>query len=261
MATMAAKAAAREIVRVAHRTRARGAAGSARRATHHAGTCVPWRLASPRRGERDLPAACRCASGDAPSAPAAEAPSAPAPAADDPAALLPKLDLRCGVILSAAAHPDADSLYVESVDVGEEEPRTIVSGLRDYVALEDMAGARCVVVANLKPRNMRGVKSFGMLLCASDKEGGKVELLAAPEGAPAGERLAFASAFTTDQPAPDGANKIQKKKTWEKVQAGLRTSPEGMATWQAAEGDGGPLPLLSSAGPVAAPSLTDCPIS
>jgi aminoacyl tRNA synthase complex-interacting multifunctional protein 1 len=51
-----------------------------------------------------------------------------------------------GLISSVAKHPDADSLYVEQVDVGEAEPRTIVSGLVNYMTLEQMQGARIVVV-------------------------------------------------------------------------------------------------------------------
>lgn len=53
-------------------------------------------------------------------------------------ALLQCLDLRVGRIVGCAQHPDADSLYVEQIDVGEAEPRTIVSGLVKYVPLEQM---------------------------------------------------------------------------------------------------------------------------
>jgi tRNA-binding EMAP/Myf-like protein len=60
-------------------------------------------------------------------------------------------------------------LYVEQVDVGEAEPRTIVSGLVNFVPLEDMQQRKVVVLCNLKPRNMVGVKSHGMLLCASNE--------------------------------------------------------------------------------------------
>lgn len=65
-------------------------------------------------------------------------------------------------------HPDADSLYVEKIDLGEESgPRTIVSGLVNYVPIEEMKDRMVVVLANLKPANLRGVSSHGMLLCAS----------------------------------------------------------------------------------------------
>ena len=64
-------------------------------------------------------------------------------------------------------HPDADSLYVEKIDVGEAEPRTVVSGLVQFVPQEDLQDRLVVVLCNLKPQKMRGVESQGMLLCAS----------------------------------------------------------------------------------------------
>lgn len=56
-----------------------------------------------------------------------------------------------------------------------------------------MQGRSVVVLANLKARNMRGVKSNGMLLCASDAAHENVELLSPPEGALPGERIWFGS--------------------------------------------------------------------
>ena len=80
-------------------------------------------------------------------------------------------------------------MYVEQVDVGEDSPRTIVSGLVKYVPLEAMQQRLVVVLANLKPRNMRGTKSSGMLLAASNEEHTMVEPLLPPAGATVGERL------------------------------------------------------------------------
>jgi methionine--tRNA ligase beta chain len=94
-----------------------------------------------------------------------------------------ELDLRVGKIVSCEPHPDADSLYVESIEVGEPEPRTIVSGLVKYVPQADMVDRAVVVIANLKARNMRGVKSHGMVLCASDEAHENVEPLSPPAGA------------------------------------------------------------------------------
>lgn len=65
-------------------------------------------------------------------------------------------------------HPDADSLYIEKIDLGEESgPRTIVSGLVNFVPIEEMKDRMVVVLANLKAANLRGVSSHGMVLCAS----------------------------------------------------------------------------------------------
>ena len=91
-------------------------------------------------------------------------------------------------------HPEADSLYVESIDVGEPEPRTVCSGLVKYMTEDQIRGATVIVVCNLKPVTMRGVKSFAMLLCASSKdgkEGGGIEFVLPPQGSAAGERVFF----------------------------------------------------------------------
>ncbi|MQM03610.1 hypothetical protein Taro_036390, partial [Colocasia esculenta] len=182
----------------------------------------------------------------APHAPSQE--SAAAPVADEDAAAAPPLadpasvpsdpvreaaallDIRVGRVLRAWRHPEADSLYVEEVDVGEAEPRTICSGLVAYVPLEALEGARVVVLANLKPRNMRGVKSNGMLLAASDAVHETVELLAAPEGAVPGERVWFsAEGHKEEQPEPATPNQVQKKKVWEFVQPHLKTDENFVA--------------------------------
>ncbi|MBN1390631.1 MAG: methionine--tRNA ligase [Candidatus Thermoplasmatota archaeon] len=81
-----------------------------------------------------------------------------------------KLDLRVGTVLSVEEHPNADKLYVLKVDMGEDEPRTLVAGLKRFYTKEEMQGKRIIVVANLKPAKMRGVTSNGMLLAAENEE-------------------------------------------------------------------------------------------
>lgn len=78
-----------------------------------------------------------------------------------------RLDIRVGKIVEVSKHPDADSLYVEKIDLGEAVPRTIVSGLAKYVSIEQMKDRSVAVLCNLKPAKMRGVESQGMVLCAS----------------------------------------------------------------------------------------------
>ncbi|KAK4436649.1 Tyrosine--tRNA ligase, cytoplasmic [Sesamum alatum] len=140
------------------------------------------------------------------------------------------LDIRVGRILKAWRHEEADSLYVEEVDVGEPEPRTICSGLVKYIPLHLIQDRNVIVLANLKPRNMRGVKSFGMLMAASDATHENVELLVPPEGAVPGERVWFGSVDEKEN-LPDVAspNQVQKKKIWELVQPRLKTDDSGVA--------------------------------
>lgn len=79
-----------------------------------------------------------------------------------------RLDIRVGKIVDVKKHPDADSLYVEKIDLGENNgPRTIVSGLVNYVPIEEMQDRMVLVLANLKAANLRGIPSHGMVLCAS----------------------------------------------------------------------------------------------
>ena len=159
------------------------------------------------------------------------------------------MSLVVGRVLSVRKHPDAEKLYIEEVDCAEEEgPRTICSGLVPYLSESDIEGANVVVVANLKPRNMAGVKSAGMLLCANDGGEGDartVQLLTAPEGAVPGERLTWGDFANA---APHGANKVAKKKLWEKTQPDLVVNDKNEATWRG-------IPLTSSAGPVTCASL------
>ena len=99
-----------------------------------------------------------------------------------------KVVLKVGKILNCKKVEKADKLLCSTVDLGEEKPRTIVSGIAKYYSPEEMKGKSVVVVANLRPVKLRGILSQGMLLCASDKQGG-LKLLA-PEGdMPAGSEI------------------------------------------------------------------------
>jgi len=81
------------------------------------------------------------------------------------------VDMRVARVTSVEAHPDADRLWVVSLDDGSETGRTICAGLRDVYAAEDLLGLHVVVVANLAPRKLRGIMSEGMMLAADDGEG------------------------------------------------------------------------------------------
>lgn len=165
------------------------------------------------------------------------------------------LDIRVGRILRAWRHEEADSLYVEEVDVGEAEPRIICSGLVKYVPLGHLQERSVIVLANLKPRNMRGVKSNGMLMAASDASHENVKLLEPPEGSVPGERIWFGSADEKDN-LPDVAtpNQVAKKKIWELVQPHLKTDGACVAAL-------GTHCMRASRGVVVSPSLKDANIS
>ncbi len=79
------------------------------------------------------------------------------------------LDLKVGRILDIVEHPEADKLYIISVDLGNHK-RQLVAGLRAQYTKEELRGKQIVVVTNLKPAKLRGVESFGMLLAGDDGE-------------------------------------------------------------------------------------------
>lgn len=99
-----------------------------------------------------------------------------------------RLNLRIGKIVKVWEHPESDKLYCEEVDLGEEKPRTIASGLRKFLTLDEMRDQMVVVLANLKPRKMQGFESQGMVMCGTSDDG-KVELMQPPQGAQVGERV------------------------------------------------------------------------
>jgi methionyl-tRNA synthetase len=78
-----------------------------------------------------------------------------------------KVELKTARVMSAEPHPDADKLLVLTVQVGDEQ-RTICAGIRQWWQPEQLVGKDIVIVANLKPRKLRGVMSQGMLLAVQD---------------------------------------------------------------------------------------------
>jgi aminoacyl tRNA synthase complex-interacting multifunctional protein 1 len=161
--------------------------------------------------------------------------AAPVPVKEKP--LSPSMiDLRVGHILKAIQHPNADSLYVSTIAVGDpagtdntseyegQVVRTVCSGLNGLVPLEEMQGRKIVAVCNLKPVTMRGVKSCAMVLAASPKEEGDghkgpVELVNPPAASQAGERVFFEGW----EGEPEGVLN-PKKKIWETLQPGFETT-------------------------------------
>lgn len=131
------------------------------------------------------------------------------------------IDLRVGFIEKAIKHPDADSLYVSTIQMGDEEgPRTVCSGLVKHFELEEMQKRYVIVVANLKPVSMRGIKSSAMVLCAANPEG-KVEFVNPPAGSQPGDKIFFEGFDGTPEKVLN-----PKKKIWETVQPHFTTTDD-----------------------------------
>ncbi|GIX07087.1 MAG: hypothetical protein KatS3mg115_1490 [Candidatus Poribacteria bacterium] len=97
-----------------------------------------------------------------------------------------RVDLRVAEVVAAERIPNADRLLKLTVRVGEEE-RTIVAGIAQHYAPEQMVGKRIIIVANLKPRKVFGVESQGMLLAA--QEGERLALVELPEPIASGAKV------------------------------------------------------------------------
>jgi methionyl-tRNA synthetase len=100
-----------------------------------------------------------------------------------------KIELRAGEVLTAERIPKADKLLLLTVDIGETKPRQILAGIAQYYEPEQMIGRKIAVVANLKPRKLRGYESQGMLLAASVGDDGRPVIATFTEDVPNGARL------------------------------------------------------------------------
>ena len=88
----------------------------------------------------------------------------------DPFAAWAKVEIKVGKIIHIEPHPEADRLYVEKIDLGEDQPRTLVSGLKAYYSAEELLGRKVLVASNLKPALLRGVWSQGMVLAVEKRK-------------------------------------------------------------------------------------------
>lgn len=178
--------------------------------------------------------------------------AAAGPAGADPMATyegppVTALDIRVGRITKVWEHEEADKLYCEEIDVGEDEPRLVASGLRPFMSAEDMEGRLVLVLCNLKARKLVGFPSHGMVLCASNADHTDVKLVSPPVEAKVGERVTVPDVdFEGEEGAPYAENKIGKKKIFEKLAPFLVTSKYGVPEFLGR-------PLMTTAGVCTSP--------
>jgi methionyl-tRNA synthetase len=124
-----------------------------------------------------------------------------------------RVELKVAKILKAEQHPEADKLYIETLDDGESQERIIVSGLVPHYTAEQLTGKHIILVHNLKAAKLRGVKSHGMLLAASKKteDSEIVEVIEAPWASPGTSVsvLGVDPILTTEISAPGSQGKDQ----------------------------------------------------
>jgi aminoacyl tRNA synthase complex-interacting multifunctional protein 1 len=174
--------------------------------------------------------------------------SASAPTVND-------LDIRVGLIINAQPHSSADKLYCEEIDVGEDTPRPIASGLVPYYRQEELKNRRVLVLCNLKPRSLVGFKSNGMVLCASttDSDGHhRVEFIDPPLDAPIGSRIIGESLEVTE---PMSVKQCDKLKIFQLIAPDLIVNEQGEVVWQGKR-------LITQQGQCCtAPTLRNCPVA
>ena len=99
-----------------------------------------------------------------------------------------KLDIALGTIVSVEEIEGADKLLKLMVDVGEEKPRQILSGIKEYFEdIQSLVGIQCPFLLNLQPRIIRGLESQGMILASGTDD--LFTLLVSQTTLPAGTRV------------------------------------------------------------------------
>ena len=103
-------------------------------------------------------------------------------------------------------HEESDKLYCEEIDVGEDDPHNITSGLWPFMDAEDMEGRMVLVLCNLKARKLSGFPSHGMVSCASNEDHTEVKIVSVPVEAKIGERVTI--------PVFNFEGEEQEERTW-----------------------------------------------
>lgn len=137
------------------------------------------------------------------------------------------LDIRVGLITKVWKHPGADALYVEEIDIGEANPRQIVSGLAKFLTEEQMLNRKVLVLTNVKAGKVRDVISSGLVLCASNSDHTQCEPVVPPSEAKIGEKVTVAGFEGASEEVLN-----PKKKQFEKIQPDLATDASGVACYQ-----------------------------
>lgn len=167
-----------------------------------------------------------------------------------------KMDLRVGYITKVWNHEKADTLYCEEIDVGEEAPRPVASGLRQHYTIQEMMGRKVIVVCNLKEITLQGFASCGMVLAAkTEGDDAKMILLDPPAGSAVGDRVSIEGLLEGDMGGGKPSTNVKiAKKAWEAVKPGLKTDSAGVACWN-------DKPMLVGKEPITAVTAVNAPIS
>jgi len=165
-----------------------------------------------------------------------------------------RVELLVGKIIEIKDHPGGDKMYVEMIDIGRDKPRQIISGIREHFDKKDLLNTKLIVVTNLKPRPMKGVTSYGMILAASNDDHSYLEIVRPPDDSIVGERITLEN-MDVNEYKPDNEIKPNKKNSpWAKIKNLLKTNDNMEACF-----DGNR--FMTSKGPLTVKSLKNAQLS
>lgn len=141
-----------------------------------------------------------------------------------------RLAFKVGEITKIWEMEGKDSIYCEEIDVGEEKPRTVMSGLRGFFSKEDLLHRKVIVITNLKSRRVGSFESQGMVICAENADKSVVELVEPPADAKVGEMISF-EGLPAVNPDTD-VNPNRKTSPWGKCADSLVVNEEGVACFK-----------------------------
>eukprot|EP00828_Plagiopyla_frontata_P008489 TRINITY_DN1422_c0_g1_i3.p1 TRINITY_DN1422_c0_g1~~TRINITY_DN1422_c0_g1_i3.p1 ORF type:complete len:260 (+),score=57.07 TRINITY_DN1422_c0_g1_i3:131-910(+) len=160
-------------------------------------------------------------------------------------------ELRIGEITECKKIENSDKLYAETISLGKDlGTRQIASGLQQFVPLGDMNGL-CLVFVNLKSKKLAGFASHGMILCASNNDHSKVEIMR-PDSAKIGERVQLEN---QDIVSDENIKEItpKEKEIWKMFEQ-FKVDENSFATFQGVK-------LKTSTGYIKCKTLQKCQIS
>ena len=141
-----------------------------------------------------------------------------------------RLCFKVGEITKIWPMEGKDDIYCEEIDVGEDQPRTVMSGLRKFFTEEELLHRKVMVITNLKARRVGTFTSQGMVICAANEDNSVVELVEPPQDAPVGEVVQFEG---LPEVIPDEEiNPNRKTSPWGKCADQLMVNEEGVAAFQ-----------------------------
>ncbi|KAH0795769.1 TRNA binding domain containing protein [Histomonas meleagridis] len=159
------------------------------------------------------------------------------------------IDVRVSRIVKIWPHPDADTLYCEEIDIGDGVIKRVITGVRNYIPIEEMENRLVVVFTNIKPGKIRGQPSEAMVFAGSNADHSKVELLTPPADTPVGTRVLCGDFVNPEiKPSVDS-----KGKWWKAVSANnqLTINADGQACYKG-------VPLRVPQGNITVATLTNC---